>query len=73
MTCVLVSASTCAERMVDMQKQEVSNLKEFDPIELLKEVYPCIGAAISLELEHGNYEEIERLKVVRRKIEKLIY
>jgi hypothetical protein len=43
-----------------------------DPILLLKQVYPCIGSAISLELEHGNYEEIEKLKELRRKIEKLI-
>jgi hypothetical protein len=49
-----------------------SDLMAEDPIRLLKEVYPCIAAAISLELEHGNYDEIERLKIIRRKIEKLI-
>lgn len=43
-----------------------------DPIFLLKQVYPCIGSAISLELEHGNYKEIEKLKELRLKIEKLI-
>lgn len=44
-----------------------------EPVSLLKQAYACIGTAISLELEHGNYEEIERLKVLRRKIEKLIF
>jgi len=51
-------------------KQE--NLQKEDVIQLLKEVYTCIGAAISLELEHGNYNEIERLKELRKKIEKTI-
>lgn len=45
---------------------------EEDPIQLLKEVYSCIGSAISMELEHENYKEIERLKDLRRKIEKII-
>ena len=43
-----------------------------ETIDLLRQVYPCISAAISLELEHANYDEIEKLKVLRRKIEKLI-
>ncbi len=43
-----------------------------DPVQLLKEVYSCIGSAISTELEHENYKEIERLKALRRKIEKII-
>jgi hypothetical protein len=53
-------------------KEETSRLAVDEPIQLLKEVYPCISSAISLELEHGNYDEIERLKALRRKIEKLI-
>lgn len=58
--------------MVDMKK-DLSNQLELNPIELLKQAYPCIGSAISLELEHGNYEEIEKLKILRKKIEKLIF
>ena len=57
--------------------QEISEMrdesdKKDDVLNLLKQVYPCISSAISLELEHGNYEEIEKLKILRREIEKLI-
>lgn len=45
---------------------------EEDPINLLRSLYPCIGTAISHELEHGNYEEIERLKMLRKKVEKIL-
>ena len=46
--------------------------RDDDPVELLRMLYPYIGTAISLELEHGNYQEIEKLKELRRRIEKLI-
>ena len=53
--------------------EKISSIKpEEDPVQLLKEAYSCIGSAISMELEYENYKEIERLKILRRKIEKLI-
>jgi hypothetical protein len=53
--------------------EKIHSIKpEEDPVQLLKEAYSCIGSAISMELEYENYKEIERLKILRRKIEKLI-
>lgn len=46
--------------------------QDLDPIDLLRRLYPCISTAISFELEHGNYSEIERLQDLKRKVEKLI-
>ena len=66
---VLVNVSICVQQM----SEKISSIKpEEDPVQLLKEAYSCIGSAISMELEYENYKEIERLKILRRKIEKLI-
>jgi len=62
----------CVWPTVDKMNRVKKDLNSQDLIELLKETYPCIGTAISLELEHGNYDEIEKLKTLRQKIEKLI-
>lgn len=55
-----------------MKSNEKDQQENPEPLQLLKEMYPFIGSAISLELEHGNYDSIEKLKVLRQKIEKLI-
>lgn len=39
-------------------------------LELLKESHGCISAAISVELEYADYDRVEALKTLRRKIEK---
>jgi len=66
---VLVNVSICVQQM----SEKIHSIKpEEDPVQLLKEAYSCIGSAISMELEYENYKEIERLKILRRKIEKLI-
>jgi hypothetical protein len=57
---------------MDNMNQNDESLEDIDPYQLLREAYPCIGLAITFELEHANYEEIERLKKLRRKIEKLV-
>lgn len=44
-----------------------------DPIDLLRSLYPCISSAISYELEHGNYSEIERLKDLRQRAERVLF
>jgi hypothetical protein len=55
-----------------MRKNKKDQQEKSESLQLLKEMYPFIGSAISLELEHGNYDSIEKLKVLRKKIEKLI-
>jgi len=55
-----------------MRKNKKQQQDKLEPLQLLKEMYPYIGSAISLELEHGNYDSIEKLQILRQKIEKLI-
>lgn len=48
----------------------VNEKREIYLLKLLEQTYECISMAINVELEYADYDKVEDLKVLRRKVEK---
>lgn len=48
----------------------VNEKRETYLLKLLEQTYECISTAINVELEYADYDRVEDLKVLRRKVEK---
>lgn len=48
----------------------INESREIYLLELLEQTYECISMAINVELEYADYDRVEDLKTLRRKVEK---